>query len=66
MAASVRIPTTQPDHKSGLRGLRSISTGLATAAEMPDSDKASSAKARSDADWKRCSGFFSRQRWTMR
>ncbi len=30
----------------------------------PESDSASSANARSEADWKRCSGFFSRQRWT--
>src|SRR5579862_6521580 len=33
---------------------------------MDVSDNASSANARSDADWKRCSGFFSRQRCTTR
>src|SRR5208283_819010 len=37
------------------------------AVALPElSDKASSAKAKSEADWKRCSGFFSRQRWTTR
>src|SRR5215471_1753723 len=40
--------------------------GIATASvgALPESDSASRAKARSDAEWKRCSGFFSRQRCT--
>src|SRR5579863_8676961 len=34
--------------------------------ETSESDNASIAKAKSEADWKRCSAFFSRQRWTTR
>src|SRR5450755_1418129 len=34
--------------------------------ELLDSDEASSENAKSDADWNRCSGFFSRQRCTTR
>src|SRR6516225_2673251 len=33
---------------------------------LPVSLNASSAKAKSCAEWKRCSGSFSRQRWTTR
>jgi hypothetical protein len=36
------------------------------ATEEPESDRASSADAKSDAEWKRCSGFFYRQRCTIR
>src|SRR5579862_1891016 len=32
---------------------------------VPESDKASRAKARSEAEWKRCSGLFSRHRCTI-
>src|ERR1700722_20306905 len=35
----------------------------ATVMEL-ESDSASSAKAKSEADWKRCSALFSSQRWT--
>ena len=34
--------------------------------DEPESDSASRAKAKSDADWKRCSRFFSRWRCTIR
>src|SRR5271169_1836367 len=40
--------------------------GFAEGDDPPDCDSASRANAKSDADWKRCSGFFSRQRWTTR
>src|ERR1700722_4467057 len=43
-----------------------LSTGIAPVGALPVSDNASNAKARSEADWKRCSGFFSRQRCTTR
>jgi hypothetical protein len=39
---------------------------MATAGLLPESDRASRAKARSEEDWKRCSGLFSRQRCTTR
>src|ERR1700691_4967429 len=42
---------------------RSDEAGAATVTEL-ESDSASSAKAKSEADWNRCSGLFSRQRWT--
>ena len=34
--------------------------------DIAESDMASNANAKSDAEWKRCSGFFSRQRCTIR
>src|SRR5215472_3717695 len=39
---------------------------IAVPGALPESDNASNANARSDADWNRCAGFFSRQRCTTR
>jgi hypothetical protein len=39
---------------------------MGTVDELLESDGAPSANARSEADWKRCLGFFSRQRCTIR
>jgi len=61
-AASTSTAPAATAHSQPERELRSI----AATEELPDSDKASSANAKSDADWKRCSGFFSKQRCTTR
>src|SRR5437879_6503199 len=52
---------------AGYIQFREIFCGWASAVaeDPPESDRASTANAKSDADWKRCSGFFSKQRCTI-
>src|SRR5262249_53702586 len=46
--------------------VRGLATANAPLGALPVSDNASKAKAKSEAEWKRCSGLFSRQRCTTR
>src|ERR1700751_3045204 len=66
-AKTAKTATTAALRKTGRQiGLPGDSLAIADAGVAVESDNASSAKARSEADWKRCSGDFSRQRWAVR
>src|ERR1700674_1888199 len=52
--------------RSQCRHARRLAASAGTVEELPEPETTSSAKARSEADWKRCSGFFSKQRCTTR
>src|SRR5262249_56091061 len=67
-AASTMAAIT-PIRREGHTVFRGASTSISfgsggRGATSRESDQASRAKPKSEADWKRCSGFFSRQRCT--